>query len=82
MTQGAEAEGIEGAYSLPELADKLTMPRTIWMMLPAGRPVDDTIEAPKPLLAGGDTLVDGGNTYYKDDLRRSDGLKKLGIRYI
>lgn len=82
VTQGAEAEGIEGAYSLPELADKLARPRTVWMMLPAGRPVDDTIEALKPLLAGGDTLVDGGNTYYKDDLRRSEGLKKLGIRYI
>ncbi|MBE7413902.1 MAG: decarboxylating 6-phosphogluconate dehydrogenase [Deltaproteobacteria bacterium] len=82
VTKGAEAEGIEGAYSLAELADKLPAPRTVWMMLPAGDIVDRTIEALKPLLAPGDTVVDGGNTYYKDDLRRSEELKPLGLRYM
>ncbi|WKZ34116.1 MAG: decarboxylating 6-phosphogluconate dehydrogenase [Thermodesulfobacteriota bacterium] len=81
-TKSAEAEGIEGAYSLAELVDKLPRPRTVWMMLPAGRPVDDTIESLKPLLASGDMVVEGGNTYYKDDLRRSEGLKPLGLRYV
>ncbi|MBW7957348.1 MAG: decarboxylating 6-phosphogluconate dehydrogenase [Deltaproteobacteria bacterium] len=82
VTKSAESEGIEGAYSLSELVEKLPSPRAVWMMLPAGDIVDHTIESLKPLLTSGDMVVDGGNTYYKDDLRRSEDLKALGIRYI
>ncbi|HBG47081.1 MAG TPA: decarboxylating 6-phosphogluconate dehydrogenase [Deltaproteobacteria bacterium] len=81
-TKDAEAEGIEGAYSLAGLVEKLEAPRVIWLMLPAGSAVDLTIEALKPLLSKDDILVDGGNSYYKDDLRRFDDLKKLGISYV
>lgn len=82
VTKAAEADGIEGAYSLSELVNKLPSPRTVWMMLPAGKTVDDTIDALKPLLSKGDIVVDGGNTYYKDDIRRYEDLKALGLGYV
>ncbi|OGP14768.1 MAG: 6-phosphogluconate dehydrogenase (decarboxylating) [Deltaproteobacteria bacterium GWA2_55_10] len=81
-TKKAEAEGIIGAYSLNEIAGKLPAPRVVIIMLPAGSPVDDTIEALKPSLSKGDIVVDGGNSFYKDDIRRFEDLKKLGIGYV
>ena len=57
-------EGAIGAYSLPEVVEKLTSPRIIWMMLPAGQAVDDHINKLKDLLSPDDIMVDGGNTYY------------------
>jgi 6-phosphogluconate dehydrogenase len=75
-------EGATGAYSLPELVSQLKPPRTVWIMLPAGRPVDAAINSLKGLLQKGDTVVDGGNSYYKDDVSRGDELKKLGINYL
>jgi 6-phosphogluconate dehydrogenase len=75
-------KGAKGAYSLEELVTKLKPPRVIWLMLPAGKPVDDAIESLKRLVKKGDIIVDGGNTFYKDDIRREKQLRPLGIHYM
>jgi len=75
-------EGATGAYSMGELARKLTPPRIVWLMIPAGRPVDEHIDILKGLLGKGDIIVDGGNSFYKDDLRHEQELKPLGIHYL
>jgi 6-phosphogluconate dehydrogenase len=75
-------EGAIGASSLSEIHEKLSAPRIVWIMLPAGKPVEDTISQLKDFLSSEDIVIDGGNTYYKDDLRRSDMLKGRGIRYM
>lgn len=77
-----EKEGAEGTVSLQELAAGMKPPRILWMMLPAGQVIDQHIEDLTPLLSPGDILVDGGNTYYKDDIRRADQLKFRGIHYV
>jgi 6-phosphogluconate dehydrogenase len=77
-----EKKGAKGAYSLEELVSALKPPRAVWIMLPAGRPVDDAIEALKGLLGKGDTIIDGGNSFYLDDIRREQALKPLGIHYM
>ena len=75
------ADGIRGAATLEELVAALEMPRTIWLMVPAGV-VDATIESLVPLLASGDTVIDGGNSYYVDDLRRAESLAPHGLHYV
>ncbi|TAN39287.1 MAG: decarboxylating 6-phosphogluconate dehydrogenase [Nitrospirae bacterium] len=75
-------EGAEGAHTLGELVAKLDRPRVIWLMLPAGRPVDDLLEALIPLLAKGDTIVEGGNSFYKDDIRREGLLRTAGMQWL
>lgn len=70
-----------GAHSLAALIQQLDAPRTIWLMVPAGA-VDTTIADLLPLLAVGDTLIDGGNSYYIDDLRRAKELAAKGIHYV
>jgi len=75
-------EGAVGAYSLKEAAEKLAPPRIVWIMLPAGSAVDDHLLQLKDLLAEGDTVIDGGNTYYKDDIRRAEMLAGKGIRFM
>lgn len=77
-----ETEGAIGAASLAALLKKLALPRVVWMMLPAGKPVEETIEALAPCLAPGDILTDGGNSFYKDDLRRAEALSPKGIHYV
>jgi 6-phosphogluconate dehydrogenase len=77
-----EKKGAKGAYSLEELVSALRPPRTLWMMLPAGGPVDDTIGALKGLLARGDAVIEGGNSFYLDDLRHERELRPLGIHYM
>ena len=76
------SEGATGVYSLEEVVDKLEKPRAVWIMLPAGKPVDDTIGKLKKLLEPGDTIIEGGNSYYKDDIRRAEELKSAGIAYV
>jgi len=75
-------DGAMGAYSLVEVAEKLSSPRIVWMMLPAGQAVDDHINEFKDLLAPGDIVIDGGNTYYKDDILRANLLDEKGIRFM
>jgi 6-phosphogluconate dehydrogenase len=76
-----EADGVTGSGSLRDLVSKLTAPRHVWMMVPAGV-VDATIADLVPLLEPGDTLIDGGNSYYVDDLRRAEELSALGLHYV
>ena len=76
------AEGAMGAASLQQVAEMLPAPRIVWIMLPAGKPVEDTIIQLKELLTAEDIIIDGGNTYYKDDLRRFEALKGAGIHYM
>ena len=75
-------EGAIGAYSLAEVVEKLSQPRIVWMMLPAGQAVDDHIHELKDILAPGDIIIDGGNTYYKDDIRRAELLVEKNIRFM
>ncbi|MGI9862296.1 decarboxylating 6-phosphogluconate dehydrogenase [Moorella naiadis] len=77
----AVTQGVKGAYSLKELVGKLTVPRLVWLMIPAGKAVDDVLEQLVPLLAPGDSIVDGGNSHYQDTLRRYESLKTRGIRF-
>jgi 6-phosphogluconate dehydrogenase len=74
-------KGALGAASFEELVAKLEPPRAIWLMVPAAA-VDGTIQALRPLLAPGDVIVDGGNSYYHDDIRRAKALAADGIRYV
>ena len=74
-------EGATGAKSLAELVDTLAAPRIVWLMIPAAA-VDGVITDIVPFLESGDILVDGGNSHYHDDLRRSAELQKRGIRYL
>ena len=80
--QQITADGAAGAASLQQVVEMLSAPRIVWIMLPAGKPVEDTISRLKELLSPEDIVIDGGNTYYKDDLRRYQALKEAGIRYM
>ena len=75
-------EGAEGAFSFKELVAKLALPRVIWSMLPAGDVTESAIEALIPLLSDGDVLIDGGNSNYKDTIRRGERLREHGLHFI
>jgi 6-phosphogluconate dehydrogenase len=77
----AKEKGITGASSPEDLVHKLTPPRPVWLMIPAGY-VDDVLAQYVPLLQSGDILIDGGNSYYIDDIRRSKDLISKGIHYV
>ena len=77
-----EGKGALPASSLKELASKLESPRMIWLMVPAGAPVDSTIDQLAPLLDRGDIIVDGGNSHYKDSERRAARLEEQGISFL
>jgi len=79
--QATVGPGITGAVTLAEFIAKLPAPRAIWIMVPAAV-VDKVIDSLAPLLQAGDTIVDGGNSYYRDDIRRSSALATKGIRYL
>ena len=80
--QVVEAKGAQSAASLAALVTKLKTPRVLWMMVPAGEITDSTITALTPLLAAGDTLIDGGNSNYRDTQRRAAALTPLKINYV
>lgn len=80
--QQAEARGIIPHASLQNAVAALSTPRVVWLMVPAGQVVDDTIAQLRPLLAAGDTVIDGGNSHYKDTQRRGAQLAEAGIHYI
>ena len=71
-----------GAHSLADFVKQLTPPRVIWMMVPSGAPVDQTIEQLLPNLFKGDILIDGGNSNYKDTIRRAELLKAQGLHFV
>jgi 6-phosphogluconate dehydrogenase len=74
--------GAVGAQSLADFVKQLNSPRAIWLMVPAGAPVDETIEQLLPHLSKGDIIIDGGNSNYKDTLRRAEHLKSQQIHFI
>jgi 6-phosphogluconate dehydrogenase len=76
------AEGITGASSLANMVEQLTAPRALWIMLPAGAITEQTIHDLKPLLKAGDIIIDGGNSFYKDDIRRAAQLAQKDIAYV
>jgi len=75
-------EGATGSSSLEDLVKRLTPPRAVWIMVPAGGPTEATVQKLAQHLQAGDAIVDGGNSYFKDDVRRSNDLKGRGIHYI
>jgi 6-phosphogluconate dehydrogenase len=76
------AEGAKGASTLDELVTKLDRPRAVWMMVPAGGPTEETVKALGERMTSGDVVIDGGNSYFKDDVRRAKALAGKGILYI
>jgi 6-phosphogluconate dehydrogenase len=75
-------KGAIGASSLEELGQKLKAPRVFWLMIPAGAPVDDTIQRLQGVLSPGDVIIDGGNSNYKDSIRRADDLRSKQIEFL
>ncbi|MGH7308560.1 MAG: NADP-dependent phosphogluconate dehydrogenase, partial [Candidatus Rokuibacteriota bacterium] len=80
--QSVQAAGARVAGSLTELVQALGRPRVIWIMVPAGAPTESVIGELASLLSPGDTIVDGGNTHYKDDVRRAGELGARGLTYL
>ena len=78
----ARDNGADLAASLAELPKALTPPRAVWVMVPAGEPTESTIQALAGVLERGDTIVDGGNTKWKDDIRRGKELAGRGLHYV
>jgi 6-phosphogluconate dehydrogenase len=75
-------DGASGATSLDEFVDRLTTPRTAWVMVPAGEPTEQTVKALAERFESGDIIIDGGNSFYKDDVRRAKTLRERGIHYV
>ncbi|EPJ97333.1 6-phosphogluconate dehydrogenase (decarboxylating) [Pseudomonas sp. A25(2017)] len=82
FVENLHQEGAMGVADLSALVAGLEKPRAVWVMLPAGAPTEDTINALSELLEPGDVIIDGGNTYYKDDIRRAQALSEKGLSYI
>ncbi len=78
----AMAKGALGAESVADVAAKLASPRVVWLMVPAGGPVDEVIKELAPRLVAGDTIVDGGNSNYRDTMRRAAALEAIGIHLV
>ena len=80
--QALVGEGATGAADLADLVKKLSAPRAVWIMVPAGGPTEQTVEKLAALLSPGDAIIDGGNSFYKDDVRRAAALSAKKIAYI
>ena len=76
-----EQDGATGSSSFEDLVKKLPTPRVVWLMVPAGKATEDTVNTVASVMEAGDIIIDGGNSYYKDDIRRAAELKKRGIHY-
>src|SRR6185312_1049965 len=76
------AEGLNGADGFDALVEQLTKPRAVWLMLPSGDATEKAIEQLSTLLERDDVIIDGGNTFYKDDIRRAKSLKAKGVHYV
>ncbi len=81
-TKEVEKLGATAAYSLQELIGKLPAPRSVWVMMPSGKPTADMVTALAGLLAAGDTVIEGGNSHYKEDAPRAAALKQKGLHYL
>ncbi|WP_409192222.1 phosphogluconate dehydrogenase (NAD(+)-dependent, decarboxylating) [Bradyrhizobium sp. RDM4] len=79
---GLTAEGAQGSATLEEFIAKLERPRTAWVMLPAGSITETTIDTIAGVMQDGDVIIDGGNTFWQDDVRRGKALKQRGIHYV
>jgi 6-phosphogluconate dehydrogenase len=75
-------DGATGASSLKELVEKLEPPRAVWIMVPAGKITEQSVNELAELLDSGDTLIDGGNSYYRDDIRRAKHVAEKGLEYL
>jgi 6-phosphogluconate dehydrogenase len=75
-------EGAEGAASLQDLAAKLSAPRAVWVMVPSGEITEQTVDDVAAVLEPGDAIVDGGNSYYRDDIRRAEKLREQRIDFV
>src|SRR6266576_5074706 len=76
------SEGAGGSSSLEDLLGKLKPPRAVWIMVPAGGPTEATVQKLAQHMQAGDAIIDGGNSYFKDDVRRAKELKGKGIHYV
>src|SRR5882762_9683263 len=76
------ADGSVGATALEDFVAKLAKPRTIWVMLPAGKITETTIDALAKLMQADDVIIDGGNTFWQDDVRRGKALKERKLHYV
>jgi len=81
IREAARAKALP-SYSLDEMVKTLKPPRVIWIMVPAGKPVEDTVGTLAGILRADDTVVDGGNSFYKDDMRHAQRLGKVGVHYL
>ncbi len=77
-----EEVGADGARTLDEIIEKLEAPRAVWVMLPAGDPTESAVNELADSLSEGDVIIDGGNSYYKDTMRRAEMLKEKGLFYV
>ncbi len=82
LVREAEQDGCIGSTSLSDMVSKLTTPRAVWVMVPAGQPTEETIQAVATLLAPDDLIIDGGNSKFHDDVRRAPELKQKEIHYL
>jgi len=75
-------EGASPSKTVEELVAKLQKPRAVWIMVPSGGPTESTVQSLAKLLEAGDTIIDGGNSFFKDDVRRSKDVARKGIHYV
>jgi 6-phosphogluconate dehydrogenase len=80
--KGLAGEGAMASSSLQDLISKLKAPRAVWIMVPAGAPTEQTVQNLAQYMQAGDTIIDGGNSYFKDDVRRAKSLREKGMHYV
>jgi 6-phosphogluconate dehydrogenase len=80
--EAAEKEGAQGARKLNEISQMLVTPRVVWVMVPSGNPTGDTIASLAEVLSAGDIIIDGGNSNYKDSVRRAKMLSDMGLHFV